>query len=154
MKRLFVALFIGLFSTNVFAALGVTVSVSPSTAIINQMVTATLAISNTGTSTVSLSDVQITANYNGVPGGKIPAAFSKFAIPPGATNSIASGASNAISFPMQAVFFAPSTGVTGSGSGKYYIGAIVTSSDGSITSATTAGQITVNPVSLPLYERL
>lgn len=136
-----VALLVG---TQAFAALSAVVSVSPSTATINQLVTASVAISNTG-SAINLQSLNITANYNGVAGGKVPAAFSSLNLGPNSPFlSLAANATTTV--PMQAIFFSPSTGVTGSGSGQYFIGANFSTSDGSVTSAGTAGRVTVNPL--------
>lgn len=134
-------------ASNAFATIGAVVSVSPSTALINQLVTASISITNTG-SAMNLTSLAITANYNGVAGSRVSAAFSTFNLGPNAPN-LALAANSTTVVPMQAIFFAPSTGVTGSGTGKYYIGATFTTSDGSITSAATAGRVTVNPLPLP-----
>lgn len=146
-----ILLLIFLVTTNAFAALSAVVTVSPSTALINQLVTASVAINNTG-STVNLTNISITANYNGRPGSKVPSAFSNFNIGPNAPIiTIAGSATTTI--PLQAVFFAPSTGVTGSGTGKFYIGSTFYTSDGSVTSAATAGLLTVNPLPLPITQQ-
>lgn len=138
-----VAVLIGfLMASNVFAALSASVSGSPSTVRINQPVAVSVSISNTG-SALSLQSLNITANYNGVSGGKVPAAFSVLNL--GANSpSIALAANATTVIPMTAVFFSPSTGVTGSGSGQFYVGANFQTSDGSVTSAGTAARITVN----------
>lgn len=139
-------------ATNAFAALSAVVTVSPSSVYINQMVTASVAIDNTGSS-MNLSSLSITANYNGVPGSRIPAAFSVLNLGPNSPSIALGGGSGqagvVTTIPMQAVFFAPSTGITGSGSGKFYVGATFYTSDGSVTSAATAGRVTVNPLPLP-----
>lgn len=137
---------------NAMAAISAVVTASPSTAIINQPVTASIAISNTGSSAYTITALKITATYNGNPLSKVPAAFSVFNLGPNAP-SLSVPALLTTTIPMQAVFFAPSTGVTGSGTGKYYIGATFTLSDGSNNAATTAGQVTVNPVPLPAAQR-
>lgn len=136
-----------LVASNAFAALSAIVTASPTTAYINQLVTASVAINNTG-SAMNLNSLSITATYNGVGGTKVPAAFSVLNLGPNSPN-IALAGSATTTIPMQAVFFAPSTGVTGSGTGKFYIGATFYTSDGSVTSAATAGQVTVNPLPLP-----
>lgn len=133
------------FSSNVFAALSATLSASPSTATINQLVDVRVAISNTG-SAMNLTSLNITANYNGVPGGKVPAAFSTLNLGPNSP-FLSLPANLTTTVPMQAIFFAPSTGVTGSGSGVYHIGANFSTSDGSITSAAMGTSVTVNPLS-------
>lgn len=148
-----VALVLVASSHPAMAAITASMSSSQNPAIINQQVPLVLSIVNGGSSAATLTGVQITANYNGVPGGKIPAAFSQFAYPPSNQLSVA-GSNATTSVPFSAVFFAPSTGVTGSGTGVYYIGATLSFSDGSSVGVSSAAQQTVNPVPLPAYERL
>lgn len=136
-----------LIATNSFAALSAIVTASPSSVLINQLVTASVAINNTG-SAMNLTSLRITATYNGVTGTKVPAAFSVLNLGPNSPN-IALAGSATTTIPMQAVFFAPSTGPTGTGTGRFYIGATFTTSDGSITQAATAGQVAVDPIPLP-----
>lgn len=139
-----IALLIFAVSQTALAAISAVVSVSPSSATINQPVTANVAISNTG-SAINLSSLKITANYNGNPLSRVPAAFSVMNLGPNApVVSLAANATTTI--PFKAVFFAPSTGVTGSGSGEYYIGAIFQTADGSNYAASTAGEVTVDPI--------
>jgi hypothetical protein len=134
------------FSINAFALLSAVVSVSPSSARINQLVTASVAISNTGSSALTLSNLDITATYNGNPTSRVAAAFGKFSVGPNAAN-LSLPAASTVTVPVQAVFFAPSTGLTGTGSGQYYIGANFATSDGSVTRAATAGRVTIDPLS-------
>jgi hypothetical protein len=136
------------FGTNAFAALSASISASPGTVIINQPMTANVAISNTSLSALTLTNLQITAAYNGNNVSRIPMALSVYN-----PSSVVLAANSITSVPMTAIFFAPSTGITGSGSGKYYIGALITASDGTVTSAATGTSVTVNPVPLPAYER-
>lgn len=141
------------FSLNSFAAnpLSGSVSVTPITATINQMVTANVSISNSASTNLTLTGLSITATYNGVAGGKIPSAFSTFNIGPNAPVVQIPGNLTTV-VPMQAIFFAPSTGVTGAGTGQYYIGATFSTSDGSVTSTATSGNLKVNPIALPLSQ--
>ena len=146
-NKIYTLVILGAFlaSTHVFAALSAAVSASPTTVRINQPVAVSVSISNTG-SALNIQSLSITANYNGVPGGRIPAAFSVLNLGPNSP-FIALAANATTVVPMTAVFFAPSNGVTGSGSGQYFIGANFSANDGSITSAGTAARITVT--SLP-----
>jgi hypothetical protein len=134
---------------SAFATIGAVVTSSQSSVQINQPVTVNVAISNSGSSALTLSNLSITASYNDVPGGRVPAAFS-FYVP----NSVSLPALTTTTVPMQAVFFSPSTGITNSGTGYFGIGANFNTSDGSITSAATGVHQTVTPVPLPAYERL
>jgi len=136
-------------TTNAFAALSAVVVASPNNLYINQQTTAIVAITNTGAAT-TLSSLNITATFNGVGGTKVPAAFSVLNLGPNSpTMAIAVGttlAPTTTNIPMQAVFFAPSTGSTNSGSGQFYIGANFSTTDGTVTSAATAGRVTVHPL--------
>lgn len=138
--------------TNAFAALSAVVSVTNSPVKINQKVNVLVTISNTSASALTLNSLYITATANGKGGTKPPAAFSVFNTGPNAP-SLTLAANLVTVVPMQANFFYPSTGITGAGTGQYYIGATFTTTDGSITSAATAGQVTVNPLPLPASER-
>lgn len=138
---------------NAMAALSAVVSVSPSTSTINKPVSVSIAISNTGSSQLTVTNLRVTATSTSNPtSSRLPAAFSVFntgpnfsiTVGPNATTTIPGG---------QVIFFSPSTGITGSGSGTYSVGATVYTSDGSITNASTAGVETVNPIPLPAYER-
>lgn len=146
-----VTLFALIMGTNVFAALSMVVTASPNPALINQLVTASVAINNTG-SALNITTLNITASYNGSTTSRIPAAFSVFNIGPNSPNLVLA-ANATTTVPMQAVFFAPSTGVTGSGTGKFYIGANLVASDGSVTTAATSAALTVNPIALPLTQQ-
>lgn len=152
-KYLFVvlALFLAAFNQAAMASiLSMTVTPSPSTVIINQPTTASIAVLN-GSTALTLSNLIVTATVTGVSpvGGRLPAAYSVY-VP----NSVALAASTTTTFPAQIIFFSPSTGVTGAGTGTYSIGATLYTSDGAVTTSATAGTVTVNPVPLPAYERL
>ncbi len=130
------------------ATLSATVTSAQSPVQINQQANFRVAISNTGASALTLSNLNITATYNDVPGGRIPVAFS-FYVP----NSVSLPANLTTTVPMQGVFFSPSTGITNSGTGYFGVGANFSTSDGSITSAATGVHQTVTPVPLPASER-
>lgn len=138
---------------NAFAVVTASVTASPTTAYINQKVTANVAISNTGTSDITLRSLVITATANGKQSSRPAAAFSVFNTGPNAP-IVTILAGGGVTVPMQAVFFAPSSGITGAATtSKYFIGALVQTSDGSVTSAATAGQVRVDPLLLPASER-
>lgn len=139
-------------SSSAWAAIAATVSVSPSSATINQKVTANVLVINNSASIVNLTSLSITANYNGVAGSRIPCALDVYNIGPNAP-IVTVPANGSTTVPLNAVFFSPSTGVTGSGTGKFYIGAYVQTSDGSVTSAYSAGQVAINPLALPATEQ-
>lgn len=147
MNKLFftvVALFALSFHHAAFAALSATISASSSTVKVNQPVIARVAINNTSSSALTLNSLQITASYNGASGSKVPAAFSVY--PP---QSVVLAANATTTVPMTAIFFAPSTGVTGSGTGVYRVGALFSTSDGDVTAAAQGASVTVNPVRYP-----
>lgn len=146
-----IALFVMTIGHTAMAALSAVVTVSPATAIINQPVTASIAISNTG-SAMTLTTLKISSTYNGNPLSRVPAAYSTYNFGPNAVGlSLPANLTTVI--PMSAIFFSPSTGITGSGTGKYVIGALFSTSDGSVTSAATGGEVTINPVPLPANQR-
>lgn len=147
-----VTLFALIMGTNAFAALSMIVTASPNPALINQLVTASVAILNTSSTALNITNLNITASYNGSTTSRIPAAYSQFNIGPNSPNLVLA-ANATTTVPLQAVFFAPSTGVTGSGTGKFYIGANLTASDGSVTTAATSAALTVNPIALPLTQQ-
>lgn len=150
MKKHFFTLasvFVLMFAQTSFAALSAIVTASPSTVIINQPSNLSIAISNTGSS-MTLQNVQLTASYNGSTTSRVPLAFSVYN-----PSSVVLAANATTTVPMNAVFFSPSTGTTGSGSGKFYVGALLTTSDGTITGAGISAELTVNPVPLPAYQR-
>lgn len=153
MKQLFtvltlLALTVG---SNAFAALSAVVTMSPNPARINQLVTASIAIQNTGAAT-TLTNLNITAAYSQNALSRIPAAYSQFNLGPNSPYlGLAANATTIV--PMQVVFFSPSTGITGSGTGQYMVGANFTTSDGTVTSAAYSGPVTVNPLPLPLSQQ-
>lgn len=143
------------FGNHAMAALSATISLASSTAIINQPMTANVAISNTGSSAVNIIGFVPTAAATGAAPGtsRIPAAFSVFNLGPNSTQtSLPANATTTV--PFNVVFFAPSTGITGAGTGTFSVGVTVYTSDGSVFAPGAAALATVNPVLLPLNERL
>jgi hypothetical protein len=155
MKKLFTTiamLVMAGLSSTAMAAISASVSVAPSVATINQKVTASVLITNGSASAVQILALAITANYNGNPLSRLPCALDVYA--PGPSVPVVSVPGNgSATVPLNAVFFSPSTGVTGAGSGKFYIGAYVQTSDGSVTAAYSAGQVSINPLPLPPSEQ-
>lgn len=147
---------LGLASHNSMAAVGFSVSLSPSTTTINHPVQVNLSALNGGSSQLTVNNVKltVTSTSNPNPAARIPMIFSVFN-PNNTAITIGAGPNISTAFNAgTAVFFSPSTGVTGSGSGTYSIGGVVTLSDGSVTSISTGAAATINPVPIPLYERL
>lgn len=127
---------------------------TPSTTTINHPVHVGLSINNTG-SMVTISNVQLTATSSTNPNAaaRIPAAFSRFNTGPNAL-AITFGASATTENNIgEIIFFAPSTGITGSGSGAYAIGGSVSFTNGTTIAITNGVNATINPVPLPAYQR-
>lgn len=110
---------------------------------INQVFPVNIQISNAGSS-FNLTGLKVTANYNGVPTSKPPFAISQYNFGPNAPVLSIAGPNTTTTIPVSLVFFAPSNGITGTGTGQYYIGATIYGSDGSTTGVTTAARATVN----------
>lgn len=126
-------------------AMSATIAVSPSTATVNQEVVATITVSNSGGSTVNVTQVDPLAFQTGVSAGSIPSAAvgyqnsaSGYAGAKQLTPVAASGTALII---LSYKFFAPSA----SGS-TYDIKPILYSDDGSVF-APTAATVTVNKAS-------
>lgn len=154
MRKILLSVFLVLsmvFGGNaVYAALTVRASGSPSPTTINHPVSVSLIIANTS-SQLTVTDVKITATSTSAPSSsRLPAAFSVYdknnpvTIGANVTTTISGG---------RIVFFSPSTGITGSGTGTFSIGGLVYTSDGSITPVSTAGVVEIDPVPLPLNQR-
>ena len=128
-------------------AMTATISCSPSAVQINQQVTATITVSNSGSSAVTVQGIRLHAIYHGATEPN-PAAvgYGTANLSAGATTSVA--ASGSTVFPVNLVFFAPSTGVDSTGSGTYDVTAYIQSSDGSYFSPTVT-QVKVNNIPLP-----
>jgi hypothetical protein len=125
-------------------AMTATISCSPSAVQINQKVTATITVSNDGASSVNVQGIRLYANYTG--GGNAPqtsVAYGQPNLSAGATVSVA--ASGSTVFPVDLVFFAPSTGLLGAGSGTFDVSAQINSSDGSVF-APTATLVSVDQI--------
>lgn len=132
------------------AALSVVASLTPSTTTINHPVSVNLAINNTGSQLV-LNNVKLTATSTQAPSSsRLPVAISVFN--PNSNLTIAANSTTTITAG-QVIFFSPSTGITGSGSGTYSVGGTIYTSDGSITPVSAAGVATINPIPLPLNQR-
>lgn len=151
---MFLAVLIMGFGQTSFAALTAQVTSSPAIGVINQKIALNITVTNsTGSSALTLSNVQITASYNGNPLSRVPMALGVYRPSSVAIAAALTNAAVSTTFPMDVVFFAPSTGITGSGTGKYYVGALLYTSDGSVTSAGTSAPVTINPIPLPASQR-
>lgn len=139
-----VALVIGpnAFATAFAVAVTTTVGTIPR---INQQFPVNISISNAGSS-FNLTGLSVTANYNGTPTSKVPFAVSQYNFGPNAPVLSIAGPNTTTTIPVNLVFFSPSTGLTGTGTGAYYIGATIYGSDGSVTGVTTAAQAKVNNI--------
>lgn len=156
---------------HVQAAILMTVLPSTGTGVINQAITENVVITNTGSTAFTITNLIPTAVYAistsggplvgfAAPGGQSNAgvvwaqsaqtsrATSVFNVGPNATNLALAGTTT-ITVPYTVVFFAPSTGVTGSGTGAYLPGALVYLNDGSVNVPSQAGAVIVNPLPLP-----
>jgi len=125
-------------------AMTATISLSPSTVQINQQINATITVSNSGGSAVNVTSIQMQSKFTGGSQENVGCAFGSPNLGPAAATSVA--ASGSTVFPVPLVFFAPSTGPIGTGSGTFDVGCIIQSSDGSVFSPT-AATVTVNPIS-------
>lgn len=129
-------------------AMTATISALPTTVLINQPSNMTLTISNSGGAAVTVVGIQPTAIPTGATNAScgigVPAISSGF--------NVSVPASGSLVFPFSVVFFAPSTGPIGAGSGTYSVGAVCETSDGSVFSPT-AATVTVNPIALPVSEQ-
>jgi len=131
-------------------ALTATIEVNPSTVLINQQASATLTVSNSGGGAIDLLSVTPTAVFTGT---AVPAQASvglgSVPLSSGFVTSVPAGGDLVLSF--SCVFFSPSTGIDGTGSGTYDIGAVILAADGSIFSPS-ADTVTVDPLPLPSSE--
>ena len=128
-------------------AMSATISVSPSAVQINQKVTATITVSNSGSSAVTVEGIRLYANYTG--GSSAPhtsVAYGQPNLSAGATVSVA--ASGSTVFPVDLVFFAPSTGLLSDGSGTFDVSAQIDSDDGSVFHPT-AALVSVDQITFP-----
>lgn len=133
-------------------AMTASLAISPSTVIINQPIACSLTISNSGGSAVNVLSVVPTAIVHGSspPDAVESCALGVVNLGPGQV--VAVPASGSLTFGFGVVFFGPSTGPIGAGSGTFDIGANVSSSDGS-NFAASGVQVTVNPIAQPTTEQ-
>lgn len=132
-------------------AMTATISLSPTTVLINQPTNLVLTISNSSGGAVNVTSIHPYAYYTGSSAPYDPTVnIGVFNIGQGANITVP--ASGSLSFAAPAVFFAPSTGQYGAGSGTYSVTAICQSSDGSVFSPT-AATVTVNPIALSSTEQ-
>lgn len=132
-------------------AMTATISCAPDPVQIGQKVVATITVSNSSGSSVSVTGINLYANYTGdnlQP--HVSVAYGKPNLLPGATVAVA--ASGSTIFPVDLTFFAPSTGLLSTGVGTYDVGAQITSSDGSVFHPT-ADTITVNNITFAADQR-
>lgn len=132
-------------------AMTATVSLNPATALINQSITATYTVSNDGATAVNVTSIAPLAYVTGgTVGEPIGVNYGSPNLGAGALISVA--ASGSTVFPVNLVFFAPSTGILGQAgpaSGRTYsVGAVIQSSDGSVFSPTAVTGL-INPLPLP-----
>ena len=128
-------------------AITATVSVSPSAVQFNQKVGLTVTVANDGASAVTVQGIKPFAYLTG--GTKAPYTSVAYGTPnlsAGATTSVA--ASGSTTFPLDLVFFTPSTGILSTGSDTFDVTAFVTCSDGSYVSATPT-QVSVDYFAFP-----
>lgn len=126
-------------------AMSATISVSPSAVQIEQKMTATITVANSGSSSVNVQGIRLYAKYTG--GGNAPqtsVAYGQPNLSAGATVSVA--ASGTTDFPVDLVFHAPSTGLLSDGSGTFDVNAFVQTSDGSYFSCTAAALASVDQI--------
>lgn len=133
-------------------AMTATISMSPSSGYINQKMNGSLTISNSGGSSVLVTSIQPQTKLTGSPSIDINTGVAVSLPPLGQGQNITVPASGSLVFPISFVFFGPSTGPIGAGSGTFDCGAVCQSSDGSIFSPTPA-TVTINPLPLPVTEQ-
>lgn len=131
-------------------AISATLTLTPTTVLINQQITCFLTVSNSGGAAVNVVGAHATAIFTGNTLTAPAVALGVINLGPGSITTVP--ASGSISFMFNVVFFAPSTGPIGAGTGTYSVGAVVSTSDGANTSPT-AATVTVNPLPLPVTEQ-
>lgn len=132
-------------------AMTATISVSPSTVLINQLVNAVITISNSAGSPVNVTGIAPYAFFTGSSAPYDPS-INIGAINLGNGVNLSVPASGSLTFPFSFVAFASSTNPYNTGNGTYSISAICNASDGSIFSPT-AATVTVNSITLPTTEQ-
>ena len=132
-------------------AMTATITCSPSAVLINQKVTATITVANSGPSAVTVQGISLNAIYTGAtrpaPGA---VAYGTANLSAGATTTVA--ASGSTIFPMDLTFFAGSTGLLSDGNGTYSVIPYITTSDGSYFSAT-AATVSVDNIPFPASQQ-
>lgn len=124
-------------------AITAAVTVNPSTVQERIPVTVTVTVTNTGATAVTVTNVQMSAVKTGdVAHQTFPGNFGAPAIGTGLNVTVA-GSSGTLAIPVGFVAFVGTTGPIGGGSGTVTLGALVTTSDGSVTTASTT-TLTVN----------
>lgn len=147
---LFLVLVVG---QNLMAGVLFTATPSPSTTTINHPVAVNVSAFNAGTSQLYVTNVRLTATSTSNTSSRLPVAFSVWN-PNNTGVTIGAGPNVATTLGLgTAIFFSPSTGITGSGTGTYTIGGTVYLSDGSVNQITNSAAVTINPIPLPAYER-
>lgn len=132
-------------------------SVSPANATtINHPVAVNITVSSSGVTSngVYVTNIALTATSTSNPSSaRLPVAFSQWnPFNTGITINMGTNASTTVGAG-PVVFFSPSTGITGSGTGTYSIGGTVYLSDGSTNAISKSAVIQINPIPLPAYER-
>jgi len=123
-------------------SMSATIALSSTKVAVNQKLTATLTISNSGATNVSVTSVQPITNYTGGPQEPVGCALGDVPTGPGYPQIVV--ASGTLAVPFDVVFFYQSTGVAGGGSGTYDIGALIQTSDGSVFKPTAATATVTN----------
>jgi hypothetical protein len=132
-------------------AMTATISLNLSTVLINQPTQATLTISNSSAGSVNVIALAplVFLTGNSAPYANAVAS-GEWALGPGVNITVP--ASGSLSYSAPFVFFAPSTGQYGAGSGTFSIQAVCNTSDGSVF-LPTAATVTVNPITLASTEQ-
>lgn len=123
-------------------AVTATISVNPSTAIINQPVNGSVTISNSGGAPVTLLYCEPKAKMTGSVSSELNTGMAvSQSVPLGSPMTVP--ASGTLVVPLTYVFFAPS------GSSTYDCFCTLQTSDGSVVNASPAATVTVQPIPLP-----
>ena len=127
-------------------AITAAMTLSSATATAEQQVTATCTVTNTGANAVSVTAIVPTAPPTGVTNGSTAMALGNPPIGPGLAVSVP-GSSGTLALSWGVIAHAPSSGygLAEPASQIYDIGALVYTSDGSVTSATTTTLTVSNP---------
>ena len=131
-------------------ALTATISLTQSTTTIHEPNMAAVTVSNSGGSPISINTITPNIVFTGDAVTEDATSWSYHEVLLGTLfpSSVPAGGSTIFNFPF--VIHAPSTGVTGTGSGTYSVSCTIYGADGSVTTPASAATVTVNPV-LPLF---